>query len=83
METFTLHHGDDMPPFLDCSLKANSRTGENYSDDDDDCKMPALTDLYRDANEDLGEGEDETIKNAITKILTKANEKHQHQIIVH
>eukprot|EP00957_Ditylum_brightwellii_P130529 9957624-Ditylum_brightwellii.AAC.1 len=81
-ETSTLHHGDDMPPFLDCSLNAIPRTAENYSDDDDG-KMPALTDHNRDANEDLGEDEDGTIENITRKIITKANEKHQCQIIAY
>eukprot|EP00957_Ditylum_brightwellii_P097383 7417129-Ditylum_brightwellii.AAC.1 len=34
-------------------------------------------------DEEVGEGEDETTESAMTKILTKANEKHQRQIIVH
>eukprot|EP00957_Ditylum_brightwellii_P066011 5006218-Ditylum_brightwellii.AAC.1 len=46
-KTSMLHHGDDMLPFLDCSVKAIPRTAENYSEDDDDGKMPALTDHNR------------------------------------
>eukprot|EP00957_Ditylum_brightwellii_P205033 15341896-Ditylum_brightwellii.AAC.1 len=64
-------------------LIAIPRTVENYSDDNNDCKMLALTDHNGDINENLGEDEDETTKNAITKIITKANEKHQCQIIVY
>eukprot|EP00957_Ditylum_brightwellii_P044597 3381411-Ditylum_brightwellii.AAC.1 len=66
-----------MPPFLDCSVNAIPRTAENYSDDDDDGKIPAPTDHNRDVNEDFGEDEDKTTKNVTRKIITKANEKHQ------
>eukprot|EP00957_Ditylum_brightwellii_P064393 4887548-Ditylum_brightwellii.AAC.1 len=74
-ETSTLHHGDDMSPFLDCSVKAIPNSVENYSgyddDDDDDGKIPALTDHNRGKNEDLGEDKDETTKNVMGEIITK------------